>query len=67
MGILDWVVGRVGSVDPRTGERVRIRARASDDWGNTHDVVERKDNATGEWKEGPTVPGSGTNRGGHYT
>lgn len=64
MGLLDWVVKRIGTIDPRTGERVRVRKRPNDDWGNTREVVERRNNATGKWEEGETVPGSVS--GGHY-
>lgn len=64
MGLLDYLVKTIGTIDPNSGERVRVRKRPNDDWGNTYEVVERKDNASGEWKEGPTVPGSVS--GGHY-
>jgi hypothetical protein len=64
MGLLSWIVGRIGTIDPKTGQHVRIRSHASDDWGNTSDHVETKDPHSGTWKRGPTVEGSGT--GGHY-
>lgn len=64
MGILDWLVGRIGTIDPSTGQRVRLRSHATDDWGNKADHVETKNPHSKTWKRGQTVKGSGT--GGHY-
>jgi hypothetical protein len=65
MGLLDYIVGRIGSIDPKTGQRVRLRSHATDDWGNTADHIEIYNPHSGKWEHGPTVEGSGT--GGHYS
>lgn len=64
MGILDYIVGRLGlAINPQTGRRVRVRSHSTDDWGNTADHIEEQ-NADGSWRRTKDVPGSGT--GGHY-
>lgn len=65
MGLLSYISGRLGlTINPVTGQRVRIRRHATDDWGNTAEHLEEKDEATGRWSRTNDVPGSGT--GGHY-
>lgn len=65
MGLLNWIFGRIGTIDPKTGDRVRIRSHASDDWHNRSDHVEYYDPYSKTWKRGQTVEGSST--GGHYS
>ena len=65
MGLLSFIAGRIGGVDPKTGKRVRIRSHGTDDWGNKADHVEVFDPASNSWRRGPDVEGSGT--GGHYS
>lgn len=64
MGLMDWIISRVGTIDPHTGERVRVRRHRIDDWNGTEDKVETKDPITGDWRETSGVPGS--RRGGPY-
>jgi hypothetical protein len=65
MGILSYLSGRLGlTVNPKTGQRVRLRSVASDDWGNTMDVVEEYNPHSGSWERKGDVEGSIS--GGHY-
>jgi len=65
MGLLSYLIGRIGTIDPKTGQHVRIRSHASDDWGNHSDHIEIYNPCSRSWERGPTVEGSGT--GGHYS
>lgn len=65
MSVLDYLIGRLGlSINPDTGERVRIRKVPRDEWGNTSEVIEQKDRVTKKWERTGDVPGSSS--GGHY-
>lgn len=64
MGIIDYVIGRLGlSLNPETGRRVRVRSHGIDDWGNTRDHIEEQ-NREGSWTRKDDVLDSST--GGHY-
>ncbi len=59
------LIGRLGlTVNPKTGQRIRLTKEARDDWGNTRLVVEEISPASGNWVKTDDVPGSGS--GGHY-
>jgi len=65
MSMLTWLSGRLGlTINPKTGQRVRVRSHGIDDWGNKADHVEEWDPYTDSWQRKADIEGSQT--GGHY-
>lgn len=66
MGVLSWLSGRLGlTINPETGQRVRIRSHGIDDWGNTANHVEEWNPYSNSWERKEDVKGSQS--GGHYS